>query len=88
MNREDLVTVKVKSGEPVALSHGRFSLVLGAGESADKWLDGSPITRAEFEILLGPLGIFELAGEVKLSEPDETATANREIGVPVKQQEE
>ncbi len=88
MTREDLVTVRVKNGEPVALSHGRCSLLLAAGETADKWMDGSPITRAEFEALLAPLGHFELAGEVQLPEPDVTATANREIGVPAKQQGE
>jgi hypothetical protein len=64
MNREDLVTVRMKNGGPVALSHGRCSLIVAAGETAEKWLDGSPITRAEYEALLAPLGIFELAGEV------------------------
>lgn len=61
MNREDTVTVRVKGGGAAAFSHGRFSLILAAGEIADKWLDGSPITRGEFEDVLAPHGPFEIA---------------------------
>jgi hypothetical protein len=59
-NREELVTVKVKNGGPLSFSHGRCSLKLAAGETADKWMDGSPITRGEFEIVLAPHAEVEI----------------------------
>ena len=63
-NREDIVTVKSTDGSAIAFSAGqRHSLKLAAGEIADKWADGSPITRAEFENVLAPHGPFEIAGE-------------------------
>jgi hypothetical protein len=65
MNREDIVTVKSSDGDAVAFSAGqKYSLRLAAGELADKWADGSPITRAEFENVLAPHGPFVIAGEI------------------------
>lgn len=65
MNREDIVTVKSSEGGPIAFSAGqKYSLKLAAGEMTDKWMDGSPITRGEFDVLLAPHGPFELAGEM------------------------
>lgn len=61
MSREDIVTVKTKSGGYLAFSHGRCGLLLGPGETADKWLDGSPITRGEFEDVLAPHAEVEIA---------------------------
>ena len=58
---EDQVQVKVKhrDGGAIAFAAGeRYGLKIAAGESADKWLDGSPITRAEFETVLKPHGPF------------------------------
>ncbi len=67
MNREDIVTVRSRDGGAIAFSAGqKHSLKLAAGEIADKWADGSPITRAEFENVLAPHGPFEIAGEVQL----------------------
>jgi hypothetical protein len=63
MDREELVTVRVKNGGVMSFSHGRCSLKLGAGETADKWQDGSPITRGEFESVLAP------HAEVEIVEP-------------------
>ncbi len=60
-NREELVAVKTKNGGALAFSHGRCSLILAAGETADKWLDGSPITRGEFENVLAPHAEVEIA---------------------------
>ena len=59
-NREEFVTVRTKNGGPLAFSHGRCSLILAAGATADKWLDGSPITRGEFENVLAPHAEVEL----------------------------
>jgi hypothetical protein len=60
MSREDVVKVKTKNGAALAFSHGRCSLLLAAGETADKWLDGSPITRGEFEDVLAPHAEVEI----------------------------
>jgi hypothetical protein len=60
MNGEELVTVRTKNGGPLAFSHGRCSLILAAGETADKWMDGSPITRGEFEDVLAPHAEVEI----------------------------
>jgi hypothetical protein len=66
MNREDIVTVKTADGGAVAFSAGqKYSLKIAAGELTDKWADGSPITRGEFEVVLAPHGPFEIAGEVQ-----------------------
>ena len=60
--REDQVKVKAKDGAG-AVTYGSHAhrLSLKPGESADKWHNGEPITRGEFEALLKPHGIFELA---------------------------
>ena len=64
MDREDIVTVRVKDGGAGAFSAGqKYSLLIAAGGTADKWADGSPITRAEFEDVLAPHGPFEIAEE-------------------------
>jgi hypothetical protein len=63
-DREELVTVKTKDGGWLAFSHGRCSLILAAGETADKWLDGSPITRGEFENVLAPHAEVEIVANI------------------------
>ena len=61
MNREDIVMVKTRDGGVIAFSAGqKYSLKLAAGEITDRWADGSPITRAEFENVLAPHGYFEI----------------------------
>jgi hypothetical protein len=60
VNREELVTVRTKDGGAIAFSHGSCSLKLAAGEIADKWMDGSPITRGEFEAVLAPHAEVEI----------------------------
>jgi hypothetical protein len=61
-NREDIVQVRAKDGVVVAFAAGeKYGLKLAAGEITDKWIDGSPITRAEFEAILAPNGPFEIA---------------------------
>lgn len=84
MNREDFVMVKTRDGGEVAFSAGRYSLKLAAAELTDKWADGSPIMRGEFEDVLAPHGPFEIAGEVQLPDP---AATNR-IGRLAADQEE
>ena|SRR5229473_1472157 len=65
MNREDIVSVKSSEGGAIAFSHGqKYSLKIAAGEIADKWADGSPITRGELESVLAPHGPFVIAGEI------------------------
>jgi hypothetical protein len=60
-NREDIVQVKASVEGGVAFSMGeKYGLKLAAGETTDKWLDGSPITRAEFYAILAPNGPFEI----------------------------
>lgn len=62
MDREDIVTVRGKDGEHAAFAAGqRFALVIPAKGSTNKWSDGSPITRAEFEAVLAD-GPFEIVG--------------------------
>jgi len=64
MTREETVRVGVKGGGAAAFAAGaRFALKIAAGEKADKWDDGTPITRAEFDAVLAPLGIFEVVPE-------------------------
>jgi len=61
MNREDIVAVQVKGGGAAHFSMGMgHTLTLGPGESSDKWAEGSPITRGEFEVLLSRDGVFEI----------------------------
>ena len=61
LNREDIVMVKTRDGGAIAFSAGqKYSLKLAAGEITDRWADGSPITRAEFENVLAPQGPFEI----------------------------
>ena len=60
-NREDIVTVRVKGSGGAHFATGmQYALSLAAGEISDKWADGSPITRAEFEALLARDGAFEI----------------------------
>jgi hypothetical protein len=59
--REETVRVKGKGGGAVAFSAGeKYGLKIAAGVSADKWMDGSPITRAEFAAVLKPHEVFEI----------------------------
>lgn len=84
MNREELVTVRTKNGGYLAFSHGRCSLILAAGETADKWMDGSPITRGEFESVLAP------HAEVEIVPPASAArgsTGTRKIGASFETEE-
>ncbi len=67
---EDQVKVKHKDGGAIAFAAGeRYGLKIAAGESADKWLDGSPITRAEFEAVLKPHGPFVIDGAIDEGAP-------------------
>jgi hypothetical protein len=62
--RPDTVRVKGKDGGAVSFSAGeKYGLKIAAGGTADKWMDGSPITRAEFEAVLKPHAVFEIAEE-------------------------
>ncbi len=64
MEREEIVRVRVKGGGAAAFAAGqKYALKLGAGATADKWDGGAPITRAEFDAVLAPTGIFEVAEE-------------------------
>ncbi len=60
-NREEFVRVRTKDGGYLAFSHGRCSLILEPGATADRWMDGSPITRGEFETVLAPHAEVEIA---------------------------
>lgn len=61
MTRENMVAVKAKDGGRVTHCAGTYALALEPGEVATKWFDGSPITRADFEAVLEPTGLFEIA---------------------------
>lgn len=65
MIREDLVRVQLKQGVSAAsfAAGAKYALRLAAGETAEMWEDGSPITRAEFEAVLEREGVFEIAAE-------------------------
>jgi hypothetical protein len=64
MEREDIVRVRVKGSGGAHFAQGMGqTLTLAAGESSDKWADGSPITRAEFDALLARDGVFEIVEE-------------------------
>jgi len=53
--REETVKVKAKDGAGnVSYAAWAHRLTLKPGEIADKWQNGSPITRAEFDALLKP----------------------------------
>jgi hypothetical protein len=59
--REDAVKVKAKAGAGnVAYAAWHHRLRLKPGEVAEKWENGSPITRGEFEALLKPHDVFEI----------------------------
>lgn len=60
--REDQVQVKAKDGAG-AVTYGSHAhrLSLQPGEAADKWANGDPITRGEFEALLKPHNFEVLA---------------------------
>jgi hypothetical protein len=65
--REDAVRVKAKQdGGAMSYASWHHRLVLKPGDVADKWQNGSPITKGEFEALLKPHG-FELVEEVQTS---------------------
>ena len=60
MEREEIVRVRAKNGGAVNFAAGqKYALRVAAGATADKWADGAPITRAEFDAVLAPTGIFE-----------------------------
>lgn len=63
MTREEMVTVRLKDGVGgVNLVIGeKYALRLAPGEVAEKWADGSPISRAEFDAVLAREGVFEVA---------------------------
>ena len=61
MTREEIVTVQVQGGGAASFAAGeKYALALGAGKPADRWANGQPITRAEFEAVLESEGIFEI----------------------------
>ena len=61
MTREEMMTVQVKGGGAASFAAGeKYALTLGAGKTADRWANGQPITRAEFEAVLEREGIFEI----------------------------
>lgn len=62
--REDFVKVRTKDGGAAAFCSGHYGLKLASGEIATAWIDGAPLTRAEFAAVLEPLGIFDIAEEV------------------------
>lgn len=69
MTREELVRVRVKGGGAAAFAAGqKYALKLRASETTDKWSRpaGSPITRAEFQEILAPEGIFEIVGDEEI----------------------
>lgn len=63
MVREDTVAVRLKEGVGmVTVCAGqRFCLSLEPGAVATRWADDSPIFRTEFEAVLEPEGLFEIA---------------------------
>ena len=77
-NREELVSVRTKNGLPMSFSHGRCSLILAAGETADKWLDGSPITLGEFENVLAPHAEVEIAPPAAAAQKKDASLSTEE----------
>ena len=65
MTREEIVRVRVKGGGAASFAAGaKYALKLEGGQTSDKWDDGSPITRAEFEAVL-PHEVFEIEATQK-----------------------
>lgn len=65
MTREHTVAVTLKPGNG-AVTHcagHQYHISIRPGEVIAKWGDGSPITRVEFELILGPTGHFQIANE-------------------------
>ena len=62
MTREHTVAVRVKPGVGTVThcAGHRYAITVGPGEVVTQWGDGSPITRSEFELVLGPTGHFEV----------------------------
>jgi hypothetical protein len=61
MMPEETARVRTSDGGAIAFAAGqKYSLKIEAGETATEWMDGSPITRAEFEAVLAPHGPFEI----------------------------
>jgi hypothetical protein len=60
-----MVAVRVKPGTGVVTfcAGQHYELRLAEGETATKWANGSPITRWEFQRVLSPAGLFEIAPE-------------------------
>ena len=69
MTREETVRVRGIDGAAVAFCAGKYGLKIEAGETAEKWLDGSPITRGEFENVLKRRGPFEIVKNVEAKSP-------------------
>jgi len=75
MTREDMVTVQVKGGGGASFAAGeKYALSLAAGETAERWANGQPITRAEFDTILAPEGIFEVVALPKKATGPPTRT--------------
>jgi hypothetical protein len=61
MSQDDFVSVRAISEGVVSFAMGeKYGLKLAPGEISDNWMDGSPITRAEFDAILAPNGPFEI----------------------------
>jgi len=75
MTREEMVAVQVKGGGAASFAAGeKYALSLEAGATADRWANGQPITRAEFESVLEREGIFEIVAlPKKVAKPQTTA---------------
>ena len=68
MTREETVRVRVKGGGAAAFATPRRALKLAAGEVAEKWTGtDDPITHAEFDAVLAPGGVFEIAPDTRLA---------------------
>ncbi len=81
MTREEMVTVQVKGGGAASFAAGeKYALSLAAGQTADKWADGSPITRREFDAVLLREGIFEIIGKPALGSPPAATAATKKMG--------
>jgi len=61
MTREHTVAVKSKGGSVTHCAGDRFAISLKSGEVKSVWADGSPITKSEFDAVLAPTGLFEIA---------------------------
>jgi hypothetical protein len=65
MSREDVVKIRAKSGAAAFAAGERYALLLSEGESTSQWVNGAPITRAEWTQILEPTGLFELVPAVR-----------------------